>query len=65
MTDRAEQKLLKAYPRILTLSDRLSQQIQIISPQAKIDTVPLGLDLSLYPFIEQKKINPEPIGVRQ
>jgi polysaccharide biosynthesis protein PslH len=61
MTDRAEQKLLRAYPHISTLSDRLSQQIQVINPQAKIHTVPLGIDLSLYPFIEEKKINPQPI----
>jgi polysaccharide biosynthesis protein PslH len=35
MTDRAEQKLLKAYPHITTLSDRLSQQIQAVNTQAK------------------------------
>jgi polysaccharide biosynthesis protein PslH len=61
MTDRAEQKLLTAHPYISTLSDRLSQQIKVINPQAKIYTVPLGIDLSLYPFIEQKKVNPQPI----
>jgi polysaccharide biosynthesis protein PslH len=61
MTDRAELKLLTAYPNISTLSDRLSQQIQVINPQAKIYIVPLGIDLALYPFIEQRKVNPQPI----
>jgi polysaccharide biosynthesis protein PslH len=61
MTDRAERKLITAYPHISTLSDRLSQQIQVVNPQAKIHTVPLGIDLSLYPFIEQRKVNPQPI----
>lgn len=61
MTDRAEQKLLKAYPNITTLSDRLSQQVKIINSQAQIYTVPLGIDLSLYPFVEHKKINSQPI----
>jgi polysaccharide biosynthesis protein PslH len=61
MTDRAERKLLTAYSNISTLSDRLSHQIQVVNPQAKIHTVPLGIDLSLYPFVEQKKVNPQPI----
>ncbi len=61
MTDRAERKLVTAHSHISTLSDRLSQQVQIINSQAKIHTVPLGIDLSLYPFIEDKKVNLQPI----
>ncbi|MEA5581265.1 glycosyltransferase family 4 protein [Nodularia harveyana UHCC-0300] len=60
-TYRAEKKLLKAFPRIITLSDRLNKHIQIINPQAEIYTVPLGLDFSLYPFAEKKDINQQPI----
>ncbi|MBE9257863.1 MULTISPECIES: glycosyltransferase family 4 protein [Aphanizomenonaceae] len=60
-THRAEQKLLKAFPKIITLSERLSKHIQTINPQAQIYTVPLGIDFSLYPFAEQKQVNPQPI----
>ncbi|MEA5575970.1 glycosyltransferase family 4 protein [Anabaena sp. UHCC 0451] len=60
-TYRAEQKLLRAFPRIMTLSARLSKHIKAVNPQAQIYTVPLGIDFSLYPFAEQKQINPQPI----
>ncbi|RUR79696.1 hypothetical protein PCC6912_32320 [Chlorogloeopsis fritschii PCC 6912] len=60
-TDRAEQKLLKAFPKIATLSGRLAKHINQINPQASIYTVPLGIDFSLYPFLEQKQINQQPI----
>ncbi|GAC1492822.1 MAG: hypothetical protein NVS2B14_05680 [Chamaesiphon sp.] len=60
-TYHAEQKLLKAFPRIITLSDRLAKRIGQINPNACIDTIPLGIDLSLYPFAEQKPMNEQPI----
>lgn len=60
-TNQAEQKLLKAFPRITTLSDRLAKRIQQINTQAQIHTVPLGIDFSLYPFVERKEINQQPI----
>ena len=60
-TYRAEQKLLKAFPRIITLSERLAKHIEQINSQSQIHTVPLGIDLSLYPFAEQKQINQQPI----
>ncbi|MFQ4146235.1 glycosyltransferase family 4 protein [Chlorogloeopsis sp. ULAP02] len=60
-TYQAEQKLLKAFPRIITLSERLAKHINQINPQASIYTVPLGIDFSLYPFLEQKQINQQPI----
>jgi polysaccharide biosynthesis protein PslH len=61
MTNRAERKLLQAFPNITTLSDRLAQYIRSISPQASIYTVPLGIDLSLYPFPAQQHFNQQPI----
>jgi polysaccharide biosynthesis protein PslH len=60
LAERAETKILKAYPRIITLSDRLGQKIQRITPKSQIDIVPLGLDLSLYTFIPNKPVNPQP-----
>ena len=60
-TYRAEQKLLKAFPKIITLSERLTKHIQTINPEAQIYTVPLGIDFSIYPFVEQKQVNTQPI----
>ena len=60
-TYRAEQKLLKAFSKIITLSERLTKHIETINPQAQIYTVPLGIDFSIYPFAEQKQINSQPI----
>ena len=57
----AEQKLLKAFPKIITLSDRLAKRITQINPKACVYTVPLGIDFSLYPFIEQKQMNEQPV----
>jgi glycosyltransferase involved in cell wall biosynthesis len=61
MTYGAEQKLLKAFPRIITLSDRLTKSISQINPNASLYTIPLGIDLSLYPFADHKQINEQPI----
>src|SRR5262249_19896081 len=47
---RAEPALLRRYPWVQTLSPRLTDEVRRISPRATVQTVPLGLDLSLYPF---------------
>jgi polysaccharide biosynthesis protein PslH len=57
----AEQRLLKAFPKIITLSERLTKHIEQINPKAKIYTVPLGIDISFYPFVEHKQINQQPV----
>jgi glycosyltransferase involved in cell wall biosynthesis len=49
-TRRAESRLLRAYPNISTLSPRLTEEVRRISPRSEVRTVPLGMDLSLYPF---------------
>lgn len=61
MSYSAEKKLLRAFPRIITLSDRLRKHIEQINPKACLHTVPLGIDLSLYPFVEQKPTNEQPL----
>jgi len=58
---KAEEKLLKTFPKITTLTERLTKHIQTINSQAEVYTVPLGMDFSLYLFIEEKKINEQPI----
>ncbi len=57
----AEEKLLKTFSRIVTLSDRLAKRIQQINPKACIHTIPLGIDTSLYPFAAQKQVNEQPV----
>jgi glycosyltransferase involved in cell wall biosynthesis len=46
----AEARLLRSYRTISTLSPRLSAAVAAINPSARVATVPLGLDASLYPF---------------
>jgi polysaccharide biosynthesis protein PslH len=60
LTQVAETRLLRSFPHITTLSDRLKQSIAQVSPQSSIYTVPLGIDPSLYPFIDQPPINSVP-----
>jgi polysaccharide biosynthesis protein PslH len=50
MTRRGERLLLRHYSTITTLTDRLTERVRQISPRSAVSTVPLGLDLSLYPF---------------
>ncbi len=50
MTLRAEAKLIRAFANITTLSPRLSAEVAAINPTARVDTVPLGIDTSLYRF---------------
>src|SRR5438552_12716748 len=47
---RAERAWLCRYPTITTLTPRLTERVRRIAPRAAVHTVPLGMDLSLYPF---------------
>jgi polysaccharide biosynthesis protein PslH len=55
---RAEKSLLRKYPHITTLTSRLSDFVKLVNPSASVQTTPLGLDLSLYPF----ESVPEPLA---
>ncbi len=50
LTLRAERALLRHFPTITTLSPRLADRVREIHPDAVVQTVPLGIDASLYPF---------------
>ena len=50
LTLRAERRLLKTFPRISTLTPRLSDAVSTINPSAEVTTIPLGMDATLYPF---------------
>jgi glycosyltransferase involved in cell wall biosynthesis len=60
-TDRSEKKLLKTFRRIITLSDPLAERISQTNPQAHVYKIPLGIDYSLYPFMEERAANLQPI----
>lgn len=47
---RAERSLLRRFPYVRTLTPRLTQRVQELHPAAEAQTVPLGLDTSLYEF---------------
>ncbi len=49
---RAERRILRHYPHISTLTERLSEHVRALAPRATVRTVPLGLDLSRYSFTE-------------
>jgi glycosyltransferase involved in cell wall biosynthesis len=55
----SERKLLKTYPNITTLSARLTDAVTALSPWSRVETVPLGIDASLYPF------DPAPMPARR
>ena len=47
---RAERRVLRHFPRITAVTPRLRDAVAEINPRATVHHVPLGLDLSLYPF---------------
>jgi glycosyltransferase involved in cell wall biosynthesis len=60
-TQRAERQLLRHYPRICTVSPRLSRSVRVANPAANVHTIPLGLELSLYPFNEENRSRQPPV----
>ncbi len=56
-----ERKLIRSYPTVTTLSERLSEQIKKISPRSTVPIVPLGIDASNYRFIPDESRTVEPM----
>ena len=50
MTKRAERRLLRHYPNVVTLTPRLTDCIRRVNPLARVRTIPLGLALDQYVF---------------
>jgi glycosyltransferase involved in cell wall biosynthesis len=61
VTLRAEKTLLRRYGTICTLTPRLTENVQRISPGSSVHTVPLGIDLSLYPFCQRRPSGRPPV----
>lgn len=49
---RAERRILRHYPHVNTLTERLSEHVRALAPKTTVRTVPLGLDLSRYSYDE-------------
>lgn len=60
-TRRAERFLLRQYGTFSTVSPRLAGHIRKANPRATVHTVPLGLDLSLYPFDPERELAENPV----
>lgn len=56
-----ERRLIRSYPTVTTLSDRLSEQIRKISPRSTVPIVPLGIDASNYQFKPDQSRTAQPI----
>ncbi len=59
----AEGRILRRYPRISTLTPRLTDRVREIAPRSEVHTVPLGLDLALYPFVPSPPARPPMLGL--
>ena len=55
-----ERKLIRSYPMVTTLSERLSEEIKKISPRPSVPIVPLGIDSSNYHFIPDESRTVQP-----
>jgi len=60
---RAERQLLRRFPTITTLTPRLTERVRQIHPGAEVHTIPLGLDVSLYPFDPDPPARPATMGL--
>jgi len=57
----AERRLLRSYPRLITVTPRLKAAARAIAPRASIHVVPLSLDLALYPFVHARRRPTQPV----
>ena len=60
-TLRAERSLLRRFPHITTLTPRLTQRVQEIARRARVETVPLALDLTKYTFADRSPAVEQPV----
>src|SRR5262249_23259190 len=58
---KAERRMLRSCPRLITVTPRLKSAARAIAPQASIYVVPLSLDLTLYPFVQARRRPTQPV----
>jgi len=56
-----ERKLIRSFRYFRSSSPRVTQQIRQFNPRALVRTVPLGVDVSLYPYIPAAKRVDDPV----
>ena len=59
----AERRVLRHYPNVACLSNRLVRDIQRIAPARQAAIIPLGIDSTLYPFSPEDPAGPLTVGV--
>jgi glycosyltransferase involved in cell wall biosynthesis len=57
----AERRLLRRLRHFRACTERLVPRIRQLNPQARITTIPVGLDASLYPYIADDQRSGEPV----
>src|SRR5579872_68034 len=60
---RAENKLLRSFPNICTLTSQLTAYARSKNPVATVHTVPLGIDMAFYPFGELSPPRPPVVSL--
>ena len=61
LTHRAERRLLRAYPRLVTLSSRLREATLSIARPASVAICPLGIDPTLYTYTPDQHRTVQPV----
>jgi len=61
MMHRAEHRLLRSYPRVNVLSDRMARRVRRIDGRAEVSITPLGIDPTLYPYIPDERRDVGPV----
>jgi len=59
----AEARVLKHYPHVAGLTERLAKDIRQLAPGSRPRVLPLGIDATLYPFSEADPPGPRTIGI--
>lgn len=60
-TCQVERRLLRRFPNVSALTDRLAERIRQVNPTGHLHTLPLAMDLSLYPFQPPTNHNGNPV----
>jgi glycosyltransferase involved in cell wall biosynthesis len=58
---RAERMLLRVYPRVSALTERLAVGVRLANPRAEVRVTPFGIDPDLYPYISDDRRTADPV----
>jgi len=63
LTFHAERRILRRYSQVTTLTDRLARDIAVLTGKAAPSVVPLGIDPSLYEFVDSDPPGAPTVGL--